>query len=852
MHKNIYFDVYKRKMHLWETFSGKTVKSVEDYEYKYYVRDPEHKSPIKDIHGNSVIEKRSNSRKHLNTLKETGLTMYESDLDEMNAFLQERYGKLNEKPDQKDFNVAYMDIEIESGDTFPKPEEAAFPINLITVIDSKTGKTSTWGNREYTGDSDLVENYYYIPDEKRMLESFVTWWRKQKFDIVTGWNVKEFDIQYILNRLAYFEIEKSLSPINISHHKRVKNRHTGKMGYHCTIAGLTILDYMELYKKFTMNVTQTLESYSLNFVANFEELGGKLELEGHIKDAYKTNWNQFVEYNIVDTELVKKIDDKKRFINLSLNICSQSLVPLEKVFSSVVVIEGYMLRNLHKNNMVMSNRESGKVDRWKSEKLYKHNGELQNVLHEKGEKTFPDFYVKGGHVEANPGLYNDLLSFDVTSLYPTNIMQYNISNETKVFNPTPEEIEFHNLIKTPINGVYYKRKEGILPAIVKEIFNERKEYKKKQFQCEKAGDKLGKEYNYSQQMVRKILINSMYGVMINEFFHFYDVDNARVVTRAGRTLIRFLSSNVNEYFKSHWHKVAKKFFPHCGKIEPIQNNVVSLIDTDSNYICLHEIKEKCAPVIPFDEFVEIMETKVLTPFFDKLLEIWADKYGSEQIVNFKREGVILKQLILAKKKYITQLLKDEDSEYNPPKMKYTGIEIKRSDTPKYCRDSVASTLGVIFKGAQPDKDNVMKHLRKMRKEFINQPIENISFNKGINGYQKYKVDLSGNSIMYKPMTPMHVRASINYNWMVENYKLPYLQIDDAMKVKYIFVKPKNILGTNVIAYVGNYPEEFNKYFDIDYKEQMNKSFLEVIQRIFWVLKWGTIDFKNNKLGSMLV
>jgi DNA polymerase elongation subunit (family B) len=850
MFKNIHYNNFQKKIYLTEVYNGKTVKLVEDYKYFYYMKDPSGTSNIKDMFGNPVIKKEANDKKHLKSIKESGLELCESDISEVNSFLQERYGNVTLQPNFDDFNVCFIDIEIESGNTFPAPELADYEINLISVYSSKTQTMYTWGNREYTGDSDKVKNYAWIPEEKKRLEHFTKWFRKQKFDIITGWNVKDFDMQYILNRLAKLEVETSLSPLNTVNHKNIEQKDTKQTNYHCDIAGISIIDYLPLYKKNTISLF-TLESYSLNFVANFEGVGGKLELDGQINDAYKRDWNKFVEYNIQDVYLVKYIDDKRKFINLTILLASQALVPLEKVSSAVVLVEGYLLRIMHKKKMVMPDRKRQKRDKWKEDGLYRSVDGLQNMPED--STSFQDFYVKGGHVEAYPGLYNHLMSIDATSLYPHNILQYNVSPETKVYNPSKEQIERENLIRTPLNGIYYRREVGILPQIVKTIFDERKFFKSEMFKAEKAKDYKLAEYFNAQQLIRKILINSMYGVLINDFFHFYDVDNARVITRGGRTLIRYVSSITNSYFREQWPKVYKKYFPNAVSQEPITNDVVVLLDTDSVYMCLDQVKESCAPEMDFLEFAEIMEKRVINPLLEKILKMRADSFGVEQVINFKREGVIKKQLILAKKKYLTLLLKDEDKEYEVPKLKATGIEIKRSDTPKFCRDSIGSVIDTIFEGKNPSKERTMDTLKNVRKEFNEQRIENISFNKSVNDYRKYGVESDKDffTLNFKTKTPMHVRAAIVYNAIVEKHKLPYMKIDDHSKIKYVHVDDKNILGTNVIGYIGNYPKEFENFFKINKKEQFEKSFLEIIQRIFDVLDWGEINFKTNKLKSLL-
>lgn len=546
MFKNVYHDPQKNKIHLWESKHGKTVYSCLDHKAAYYVKDPTETSDITDIYGTRVIKKFAESKKALSQIRKAVKT-YESDISEEVKFLHDRYGDSEERVPSSDYNTVALDIEIEVEGVFPKPEDAAFPINLISINFMNRGRVWTIGNRPYTGDSELVKNYECVEDEKQLLTRFIEVWRRSKIDIVTGWNVDTFDLKYIINRCQNLGVDYSdLSPVG-----KVEVKKNG----HCFIAGITILDYIDLYKKFSYTPQP---SYKLEYICQYEIKKGKKHYEGSIFDIYKTNWNLFVEYNIVDTVLIGELEGKRKFIDLAINLCTESRTPLEKVVSSIWVIEGYILRYLHRYNKIMPDRQSS------DDNEYSENEEDDELL--------------GGYVEAHPGFYKYLLSFDVESLYPHMIMMFNISPETKIKNPESSE----GLIKTPIDGVYYSKNVGILPEIVETIFKERKAFKTKMFEAEAAGNEELTEYYDSMQMVRKILINSMYGVLSNKFFHFYDNDNASVITWGGRELIQFLSQSANKYLKDFLPTTISKIFADL-KVDSskISEKSVCVIDTDS-------------------------------------------------------------------------------------------------------------------------------------------------------------------------------------------------------------------------------------------------------------------------------
>ena len=384
--------------------------------------------------------------------------------------------------------------------------------------------------------------------------------------------------------------------------------------------------------------------------------------------------------------------------------------------------------------------------------------------------------------------------------------------------------------------------------MVKKFFAERKYFRELEAEASVQGNLSQEIFYHSQQLIRKILINSMYGVLANKHFHYYNVDNARAITRGGRILIKYLSECTNVWFAENWHNVAHKVFD-CGKIEPLHNRIVCVIDTDSNYLNLKEVYDKCANGMDFEEFAEIMETQVLDPLYDRVLEIFCGNYGREQVYSFKREGVITKQFVLKKKKYITELIKNEEKVYDPPKIYAKGVETVRSDTPQFCRERIMSVIQLVFDTL--DKDKITKTLREIKKEFKNQKVEDISYVSGVKHYTKYAEPIQtyiDRGLRYKPHTPIHNRASICYNYLIKKNNWSYMAVANGTKIKYVYVKDRNIISTNIIGYVGNYPNEFNNIFEVDHDIQFEKSFLSVIQRMFDVLKWGKIKMKGNALS----
>ena len=834
MYRRIYYD--GTRIHLWETtLEGKRETSVHNDDIEYYIPDNTGTSPITDIFGNPVMRQTSKSRSIVTDLA-SSMNCCETDIPEVTKFLQKRYANVELKPDINIFKIGIIDIECESGSEFPYPEQAKYPINLITVRNLKTLKTYTFGNRPYTGNSKTVDEYHYFPDEREMLSTFVQFFRRCSFDIITGWNVLNFDMRYIVHRLRVLGIDKTISPIG-----QIYEDEKGNM----TIGGLNVLDYQAMYKEF---LKIPMSSYSLNFVC-MRELGeGKLELEGAINTAYKTDWNRFVEYNINDVDLVQRLDNKHKLILLCVTLAYQALIPFEKTLSTIPLVEGLLLKALHKNNMVMNDRSGGQREEY-----------------------------SGGYVEAEPGFYFDVLSFDVESMYPHLMMMFNISPETLVLNPQSTE----GLISSPAKGIYFRKdKEGFIPKVVKHIFQERKEFKNRMkiltlknkglssldiakrlhmdfSYVDKeleiiAQEKETVEYYDLQQYVRKIFANSVYGTLGNPYFHFFNINNAKAVTIGGQTLIKHLSNQIKEGLK-------KKF--------GIKENPVVIIDTDSCYIQFKTIIDKLK--ISFlsdkeriDYYLKFIGD-VLTPIIDKSLKIYSTAYNVEQMINFKHEKIMTKLAVIVKKHYIMEIIYSEGDIYDPPKIKPVGVQTVRSDTPEFCRGKLKEVIDLVFKTL--DREKVVDLVKQDKQEFRTQPGNIIASTKGLNKYEEYAVpldddiateyasdfdDYKADGTNYPLHCPIHIKAAIAYNYMIKQDKLALLPANRGAKIKYIYVNEDNPAQTNAIGFIGRWPKEFDKYFTIDYDLQFEKTFMPIIDDLFGILKWDEINYEESILDEL--
>lgn len=854
----IFYDNYKNRLYCIENVDGKRRKIDFHPQFEYYVPNKSGSSEFHDIYGNPVKLMTSKTRKDMKHVSENVKTC-ETDIGEDIKFLQNRYKGQNLKADIKNFQIATLDIEVAAKDQFPEPNEANYPINLISIYYSKLDQVYTYGLQPYTGNSKLVKNYHYFKNEKDLIERFITDFRKQRVDIISGWNSRLFDLPYIINRCNKLDINVSLSPINIYRESKAGGYHISSGGY--DIAGISILDGLDLYKNF---VYENRERYSLQAIGMFEVGEGKKDLEGTVNNAWETNWNAFVEYNVQDVLLTKKIEEKKKHIELTINFCYQALIPFNKIFSSISLITGYVMKYLHERNMVLPDRS--------------------------GEKK--DDKIPGAYVMAKPGFYKWICSFDIASMYPHLIIMYNISPETLVLN-SENTNEYY---KTPlteyktwdtadgdfkIGGIQYRKdKKGIIAEIVEDTYKKRKRLKTKGFivdaiennrSLEKYPDELIKEVNEegetseyynSQQLIRKILLNSYYGVLNNEYFNLFNIHNSLTITLGGQHLIKYLSNTLNSYMKSNWHKVGPKLFPNTNcKWTPLEKDVVILIDTDSNFICMDEIIQNMGIDFKdnkdFLDWVNYLNEKLFNPFFEKILQIYADKFEVPQIIEFKREKIITQKFILAKKKYADEIIANEDKIYiDEPKISITGIEIVRTDTPKFSRERIMNVVKEIFKVKGKDREKVINKLRDIHEDFLKAEPTDIAIPKGVKDYQKFaepiETYVAKGKLNYPKHLPIHVRASMNYNFIVAKNKLPFMYINNGTKMKYIHVSSsKNELSQNVIGFINEWPKEFNDMFMIDKDAQWNRVFQNVIQRFFNGLGWGDIKLEENTLDELI-
>lgn len=790
-YSNVHYDWGQRTVHLWEIIDGKRTYHKIPHSIEYYEDDKEGNSKITDPFGNKVVLKTVPDMWKLKTLRESGVKMYESDIPEEVKFLHKRYEGKTLTPKYEHYNVCYLDIEVEVEDEFPDPMLAKYPINLITIKSSKKDDTYTFGlNRDFTPDNPK-NKYVKCENEKDLLERFIKVFRRLNFDIITGWYIS-FDINTIINRCEKLKVETSLSPLGKYRFDKRKTK--------WEIIGITILDYLDFYLDLKF-AQEKQESYGLDHIGMIEVKEGKIGFEGSLNQLYKTDWITFVKYNIQDVLLVEKIAKKKKFIETSLNLIHESLVPLPMVFGAVAVGEGAMLKHLHSKNMVMNDKKRSYVD----------------------EK------IPGAYVESHNGLYENVVSYDFTSLYPWLIILFNISPETLLFDVEDETTVFrHPLSKS--RKIFYKKQKGFIPELVLEKFNERVYFKKKKKEAEANGDKALAEYYHQQEQTRKIFLNSLYGMMLCNAFHYFDISLGISVTLGGQALIKYVRDCVKKKYGE---------------------DIIAILDTDSIYADFSSVRPNYAHISGAEWAFEF-DKQEFRPFIEEKLREFFKNYNIDGIIDFKQECVISDMIVFGDKNYVCRVQAEEGKVKNPVELKERGFATRKSSYPKWCRERMREILNEFFDSK--DKKYLVNRIRALRKEFLKLTPEEIANPRKISDYDKYGE--SGNfyvenGLGYEKRTPIHNKAAINHNFLIEKLKIPRIPLKGGDKIKYITVKPNNEFGIDVIGFVGSLPDEFKSKLEFDYEAQFEVNLKNPLQNIFDVMGWQLMNLKSYSVDDMV-
>ena len=725
-------------------------------------------------------------------------------------------------------SIAVIDIEVGSENGFPDPYLANEPITAIAVK-YLGGDIYVFGCGEY--ETKGKEIYVKCRDEYTLCRQFMALWTKKCPDILTGWNTKFFDEPYIINRFRKILGEdetKKLSPWNYIGER--KTRINGRELIAYNIMGVESLDYIELYKWYAPG-GKSQESYRLDAIAQVELGEGKISYDDYdnLHSLYRLNYQLFIEYNIKDVELIIKLEEKLKLLELGVTLAYDTKTNFEDIFAQTRMWDSMTYAYLFEKGIIVPPREVKEKD-----------------------GMFEGAYVK----EVQVGKHDWVASFDLNSLYPHLMMQYNISPETllqpsdytpqmrevissgvnveKMLNKQVDTSKLENVTLTP-NGQFFRTDiQGFLSKMMEEMYTDRSKFKKMMLQAKQEYENEpdeSKKYEIEKriakynniQLAKKVSLNSAYGALGSQYFRFYDLRMALGVTTAGQLSIRWIEGKLNGWM---------------NKLLDTKEDYVIASDTDSIYLNMGPIINKFVSNKSVEQTIEFMDKickDKIEPFIDKSYKELAEYvHAYDQKMQMKREGLSDKGIWTAKKRYILNVYNNEGVQYKEPQMKVMGLEMIKSSTPATIREKMKEAITIMLRGSE---DDIHKFIKQARTDFMNLPAEEISSPRGCNGLSKYMDSLQ----LYKLGTPIHVKGAILYNHYLKEKNLTkkYPLIQEGEKLKYTYLKMPNPFKDTVISFPGRLPKEFGLQEYIDYDLQFEKAFLEPIKVILTCMGWTT-------------
>tara|TARA_R110000744_G_scaffold334643_10_gene439963 strand:- start:2858 stop:5347 length:2490 start_codon:yes stop_codon:yes gene_type:complete len=729
-------------------------------------------------------------------------------------YLAERFTN-DIKFDRNLINVTTIDIEVASDDGFPFVEQAAHPVISITMKNNIDNVYYVWGLYDYDPDkcsAEGVEAIHYVKckDEVDLLLSWLAYWNDSRWcpDVVTGWNTRMFDFPYLINRVKNIiggDVYKKFSPWGIVNEREIFVKGRSQLTYE--MMGIEQLDYYELFQKFGYSYG-TQPSYKLDSIANVVLGKAKLSYEehGNLHTLYKNDFQKFIDYNIVDVQIVDQLEEKMGLITLAMTMAYRGGVNFMDTFGTTSIWDSILYRMLKKDNIVVPPKKTN------------------------SKEKYPGGYVKDPMV----GKHDWVCSFDLNSLYPNIIVQYNMSPETvidqkilgvDVANILDGKVQFDAVKDYAISSTglqFATDRQGVIPRVIVAYYDERRQIKKRMLAAQqeyehKPSKMLENEINTleNQQMAIKILMNSLYGALGNNYFRYYDLRIAEAITTTAQLAIKWAEKAINGEMNS---------------ILGTDTDYVIAIDTDSLYVKFKPLVDHFKP----KNTVNFLDSICKDHFESVLTKSYADMaiktHAYDNRMEMSREVIADSAVWTAKKRYFMQVHDNEGVRYATPKIKIMGVEAVKSSTPQICRDKFKKVFDIILNGTEAD---TQKFIREFKKEFKEQDPEDISFPRGISDIDKWKEE-------GKTGIPIHVRGALTFNRMVKTRMLDkkYEYVKNGEKIKFCYLKVPNPEKQNVISYPLNLPKEFELHRFVDYDKMFSKSFSEPVGVILDAIGWS--------------
>ena len=825
------------------TGEGKRIQSYHDFKPTFFL-------PVKELTAIKTLKGENLKKYNPGTMREcdqfvrkykdfSNAMIYGNERYE-NQFISDYFPNANQVWQRDLINVTTIDIEVQSDHGFPDPKFASYPITAITIKSNKDEAYYVWALGPWDDYKSEVkmgpnEHVHYVRcfSEKDLLDKFIDHWQVNYPDVVTGWNSTLFDWNYLINRFInvfndgipkkfwngkkrqYEDYQISKRALKLSPWKEISKAvkdFGGETHPWYDTQGIELIDYLPVFKKYAYTYG-TQESYKLDNIANVVLGERKLDYSeyGSLNVLYKENHQKFVDYNIRDVQVVQRIEEKLGLLTLCFEVAYKGLTNYRDSFGSVVVWDSIIYNDLRSKKIACPPRKKSTKER----------------------------QIEGAHVK-DPiiGMHEWVMSFDLNSLYPHIIMQYNMSPETII--PTKiEDVDVDGLIedkdyKMPndtcmaaTGQCFSITKPGIIPKLIAELYADRSSIKKKMLKLkrEKANDKEIAKLD-TKQLALKILMNTLYGALSNEYFRYFDPRIAEGITITGQYTIRSAEKAVNDWMNK--------------RLQTKNVDYVIAIDTDSLYVNFGPMVKKFMSDKSKQQILDVLD-KDVAPRMEKLFEDTYKKLQAKmncktQMMQMKREVIADKGIWTGKKHYMLSVLDSEGVRYDEPDIKMMGIEAVRSSTPNIFRKLIKKTIQTIM---TKDEQAVQDLIREERDKILDLQYapEDVAFPRGVSNMDKYK----DRSSIYRKATPIHVRGALLYNYFLTQHNLDkkYEKIFSGDKIKFLYLKLPNRVKENVIAFNGTLPEEFRVKEHIDYDLQFDKGYLEPIKSILETIGWDT-------------
>lgn len=813
---------HKGKLLVQKYKDGKRVKEVIPYRPYLFMshQDGDYKTvygdPVKKIEFDSIWNAREFTEKYKNV---QGMNIHGFSTWEY------QYIYHNFEPNAYDgslIRVGAIDIETDSSEG--EFGDAATALKEVTAISlGLNGTMHTFGMKDFDATAFPNTIYYKCKSEEQLLMKFLTVWQMLALDAISGWNIRGYDIPYLINRITRIlgeEWAKKLSPWGLLTSREVMTSFGVQKQW--TIVGVADFDYKELYTKFQIPLKGRPESMSLNYICT-QELGvKKLDYSeyGNLDELYKQNPQKFFEYNIRDTALIFDLDKKLNLIAIAIAFAYRAGINFSDIYGTVrpwdVMIHRYLM------------------DR--------------KIVAPFDKITQKDFKIEGGHVkDPQNGLHRWPVSYDLASLYPHIVMQNNIGPETfvrKVNGIHSDKIMSGEIVPRTLlqdnetlaaNGSIYRTDvKSFLAAIMEMLFAERQDFKRQMLVAKQKAidattpeEKLRWQFEQSKndnlQHVIKILANGGYGALTNFYNRWCDPDNGEAITQAGQLSIKWAERAVNTKLNELMKTTGVDY--------------VIAIDTDSLYITLEKYIDKLYPdqtdkrsiIHKIDDFCK----SVLSPLInDAYEELAAYVNAKENRMSMKREALADVGIWTGKKHYILNVYNNEGVEYDTPQMKIVGIEAVRSSTPGAARERIKTAIDKIVAGSQ---SVLQDYVQQVREEFNTLPIDEIAFPRGVSDIEKW----SSPSQLYEKGCPAQVKACIFHNALLKKLEVrAFPPIKSGEKIKFVYVVKNNPYGIPIIGFASILPPQFGLEPYVDRRKQFEKGFLAPVQSITDAIGWN--------------